>query len=825
MLINQVSYAQEFTKDTIYVNDDSMDEIITYKAKDSIYIDVKNQKVYLYNEAHLETSFVKMDAGYIEIDLAKNEIIATYLLDSLGNKSGKPFFSDGKEEITATSIRYNLNTKKGYIQKVLTQQDEIFLFMGTAKRQANEEIHFEKGRFTTCDLEDPHFHFQLSKAILIPEKRIVSGPMNLWIKGVPTFLGLPFIILPQQKEKLTGFIFPRFIPSSSFGFGFQDLGYYFPINDYVQTTFYGTLYSKGSFGLKNQTDYYKQYGFRGTLTLGFESFRSGFPKYNKQNNFQFIWVHGKESNSNPFWNFSSSVNFNSINNSQFNLDPTNNQYLNNSFNSDIRLDRSFGSLPIRSGVKISTRQSTVTKNIELVSPIANFNMTQIYPFKKLFKSSRGYRQFFTRFGVTYDFEGKNTSTFADTLLQQARFTNIQSQFKNGVSQRITMKSTAGIFKNTLKLNPSLNYSNNFNFQTSEKYLDTNNTFQTRLLNVSGMSQQVSLNANATTVLYSYYKFIGKRKSLLRHVLTPSLGYSYQPNINENKSYINPTTGQRVEYSPFELSVYQNLNTRDASLITFGMNNTLELKQKSDKDTVTGFKKTKLLDNFSITGNYDLLKDSMNLSDLNLSLRVSPSEYLNFVATGQFSPYDYIDSTGAKTKDYAINSRGTLGRFLNATFNTNLIIASKESRKKLQNTQEVMSKEWNADYQQFILRPDQLISFDIPWKVNVAHVYSITTNQNRSLFNTNKKNAVQTLSANGDVSFTKRWKLSGNSSFDIATAKITYTQLNLIRDLHCWTLSFNWTPIAQVKFFSFQMNAKSSLFKDAKIRFQKPPFFL
>ncbi|MBU2020431.1 MAG: hypothetical protein KJ941_12355 [Bacteroidetes bacterium] len=825
MLINQVSYAQELPKDTLYINDESIDEIITYKAKDSIYIDVKNQIVYLYNEAHLETSFVKMDAGFIKIDLNNNEITATYLIDSTGNKVGKPFFSDGNEEITATSIRYNLNSKKGYIKDVQTQQDEIYLYMGVAKRQANEEIHFKQGRFTTCDLDDPHFHFQLSKAVLIPEKRIVSGPMNLWIKGVPTFLGLPFVILPQQKEKLTGFIFPRFIPSSNFGFGFQDLGYYLPINDYIQTTFYGTLYSKGSFGFKNQTDYYKQYGFRGSITFGFESFRSGFPTNNKQNNFKFLWVHGKESNSNPFWNFSSNVNFNSINNSQFNLDPVNNQYLNNSFNSDIRLDRSFGALPIRSGIKISTRQSTVTKNIELVSPIANFNMTQVYPFKNLFKSSRGYRQIFTRFGVTYDFEGKNTSTFADTLLQQSRYNDIQSQFKNGISQRVTMKTTAGVFKNTLKINPSLNYSNNYNFQTSEKFLDTSNVVQSRVINTPGMSQQVSLNANATTVLYSYYRFVGKGKSLLRHVLTPSLGYSYQPNINVNKTFINPLTNETITYSPFESSVYQSFNTRDASLITFGMNNTLELKRKSDKDTLTGFKKTKLLDNFSISGNYDLLKDSMNLSDLNLSLRISPASFLNFVSTGQFSPYDFNDSTGAKTKDYSINSRGTLGRFLNVAFNTNLIIASKESRQKLQNTQEVLSKDWNADYQQFILRPDQYISFDIPWKLNIAHVYSVTTNEFRSEFNPEKQIAVQTLSFNGDVSFTKRWKLSGNSSFDIETAKITYTQLNLIRDLHCWTLSFNWTPIAQVKFFSFQMNAKSSLFQDAKLRFQKPPFFL
>lgn len=816
-------FAQTTAKDTLYVNDEGVEDIITYKSADSIYVDIKNNKVHMYSNARIETPMVKMDAGYILIDLDKNEILATYLIDSLGNKAGQPHFTDGTEDITASSIRYNLDTQKGYIQDVMTKQDENYLYMGVAKRQTNEEIHFKQGRFTTCDLEEPHFHFQLSKAVLVPEKRIVSGPMNLWIKGVPTFLGLPFIIIPQQKDKLTGFIFPRVVPSSNYGFGFQDLGYYLPINDYIQTTFFGTLYSRGSFGLKNQTDYYKQYGFRGSITLGFESFRSGFPTNNTQNNFQFLWTHTQERNSNPNWNFSSNVNFNSINNSQINLDPTYNQYLNNSFNSDIRLDRTFGRLPIRAGMKMSTRQSTVTKNIELISPVANFNMTQVYPFRKLFKRSSGYRQFFTRFGVTYDFEGKNTSTFADTLLQQGRFVDIQNQFKNGISQRVAMKTTVGILKNMVKINPSLNYGNYYNFQTIEKYLDTNGVAQNRLVNKPMMSQQLSFNANLTTVLYSYYRFIGKRQTKLRHVLTPSLGYSYQPNLNPENTYIN-SVNQDVIYSPFERSVYTNYSTRTAGLITFGMNNTLELKQKSDKDTITGFRKIKLLDNFSVTGNYDLLKDSMNLSDLNTSLRISPTQFLNFVSTGQFSPYDWVDSTGAKTKEYAIQSSGRLGRFTTVSFNTNLVLTNRKGRKKLAETKEKLDESWNADYNYFALHPEQLVSFDIPWKLTVSHVYSVTANQNISVLNNSRYNQVQTLGFNGDVSFTKRWKLSGNANLDIKTQQVTYTQLALVRDMHCWTLSFNWTPIAQVQFFSFQMNAKSTLFQDAKLRFQKPPFF-
>jgi len=116
---------------------------------------------------------------------------------------------------------------------------------------------FLRGRFTTCDLPEPHYHFQLSKAIMVPEKRIVTGPMNLWIMGVPTPIGLPFAVIPQIEEKSKGIIFPEIVPTSVYGFGFQDLGYYLPINDRFQTTFYGSLYSRGSFGFKNFSEYKK----------------------------------------------------------------------------------------------------------------------------------------------------------------------------------------------------------------------------------------------------------------------------------------------------------------------------------------------------------------------------------------------------------------------------------------------------------------------------------------------------------------------------------------------------------------------------------------
>lgn len=823
---------KKLIKDTLYVVDRSFEEIVDYTSADSIFMDVRNKKVHLYRNAKIVYGDITMKAGYIVYDFEKNEVLTTWLIDSLGKKEGKPEFDDGVEKMTASSIRYNFDTKKGYIKDVTTQQEENYLYMEVAKRQANEDIHFLKGKFSTCDLEEPHYHFQLSKAILIPEKRIVSGPMNLWVKGVPTFIALPFMIIPQQKDRLSGFIFPQIIPSSNYGFGFEKLGYYIPINDKLQTTVYGSLYSRGSFGITNVTDYYSKYKYKGNFTLGYDRFLNGFPSKKAKTNIEILWNHQKDAKSNPTLQFRSNVNFYSINNPQFNLDPLNNQYLNNTFNSDISVDKSFANLPLRTGIKLTARQSTVNKTIELNSPTLNLNLTQIFPLKKLVSGSNGWRQAIARFGVTYDMEGKNQSIFADSLLQKLKIAQIGQGFKNGISQRATAKTTVGFFKNTLKINPSMTYRNDYNFQTIEKFNDSIDTtsvvqhfIRTDLLKDAGMAQFFNLSINATTVLYSYFKVAGKNKTLLRHVFTPSLSYTFIPSLNKNSSLQVTNVNKPLDYSRFEQSVYNSSTVNDQRVIIFSMNNTLELKQKSKKDTVTGFRKIKLIDNFSISGQYDQLKDTMNLSNINWNIRISPIQILSFQASGIYSPYNWIDSTGTTVKEFAWNERGKLGRTTNSNFATSLTLISKENRAKLADAKEKIEENWNSDYQYFLLHPEQMVSFEIPWKATISHNFTWNLNEFRNSQNRDRASIVQTIRIDGDISFTKRWKLSGNSSFDFETAKITYTQLALVRDMHCWQLSFNWTPIAQVKFFSFQMNAKASLFQDAKIRFQKPPFQL
>lgn len=814
-------------KDTISIIDTNITEVILYSSNDSIYNDLSERKVHLYGNAKVEMGDIKLTAGYILIDLNANEIQASFRYDKDSNKLEFPNFTDGQEAITCLRMRYNTKTEKGYIEELALKQDELYFHMGEAKKYPNDEIHLKKGRLTTCDLDDPHYHFLLSKAVMVPDKRIVTGPINLWVKGIPTPLGLPFAIIPQQKERTHGLLFPEFIPISQYGFGLQNLGYYFPINDRLQTSAYINLYSRGSWGLRNDLDYSRRYAFSGRLSVGAQQFRQGFPYNNSQNKVSIVWTHRKEAKSNPLWAFSSNVNFISDNNTKNNLDPINPQYFNNSFNSDINLNRTFPGKPITMGMKISLRQNSIAKNISLTSPIFNANITRVFPFKNIVKNpKKEWQKTLARIGLSYSMESQNKSTFSDSLLTNFDFQGIGNEFMNGVNQAVIMQTTTGFFKNAVKITPSLTYGNKINFQQIEKkYNPLINGTQVDTITKTGMANEFSMNINLTTVLYSYYRFIGKNKPLLRHLMTPSIGYRFVPLINPLMTANAGANQSLISYSSYERSIYNVGNSSKSSFLTFGINNSLELKVKSQKDTLTGYQKIRLIDQFSITGNYDFNKDSMNLSNIQLNLRVSPFSWLNFVANAGFSPYAWNTSSGKTIGTYAIKTGQSLGRFLSNNFTSTLTFATRKSREIIEDTKETIKTNWNSDFNQFSLHPEQVIYFNIPWKVNLSHVYSINANTSKTVINNNDYSFVQTLVLNGDISFTKRWNMASNINFDIQSKQLTNINFSLNRNLHCWALSFYWTPIGGNKSFLLSIRNTSSIFRDAKIEVRKPPSFL
>lgn len=120
-------------QDTLYVNGESLNEVITYKASQKIVHDVKMKRIYLYGNAAVQSEGFSIKAGYILIDIDSSIVEASYRLDSTNAKIEFPELTEGTETIRCETIRMNYKTQKAYIKALAIKQDEFYFRMEQPK--------------------------------------------------------------------------------------------------------------------------------------------------------------------------------------------------------------------------------------------------------------------------------------------------------------------------------------------------------------------------------------------------------------------------------------------------------------------------------------------------------------------------------------------------------------------------------------------------------------------------------------------------------------------------------------------------------------------
>ena len=193
-------------KDSLIANNKnsnfSFEDEIIKDAKDSINIDLKNKKIFLYGNAKILYKDIKIEAGFIEIDWNTNLITAKPKLDTLGKKIQIPFFKEGEESFNAEEIKYNLKSKKGIIKQIKAKEGEGFILGDKVKKTENDILYLKNGDFTTCDHDKPHFSIRSKKIKVIPGEKIITGPAYLRLFNFPTPLALPFGYFPNNQKRV-----------------------------------------------------------------------------------------------------------------------------------------------------------------------------------------------------------------------------------------------------------------------------------------------------------------------------------------------------------------------------------------------------------------------------------------------------------------------------------------------------------------------------------------------------------------------------------------------------------------------------------------------
>ena len=212
--------------------------------------------MYLYNEAQVYYEDMEITAGVIVIDYTKDLVYAGRNKGFFRVYTQRPVFKQGANVIEPDSIVFNTETEKALIYNSQTEQEQGRIITEVTKRVNDSVYYFKNAKFTTSEnLEDPEYYFLIRKGKLVPNKKVVTGPTNLFIYDVPTPIGLPFAFFPLTKTVLLVIIFPSFGEDGNRGYFLQNGGYYFAISDHVDLAVMGDYYTNGSYGLRLESKY------------------------------------------------------------------------------------------------------------------------------------------------------------------------------------------------------------------------------------------------------------------------------------------------------------------------------------------------------------------------------------------------------------------------------------------------------------------------------------------------------------------------------------------------------------------------------------------
>lgn len=806
-----------------------LDAVVERNARDSIVQDIINRKVYMYGEANIAYEDIKLKAAYIEIDFNTNQVYAHGIEDSTGKTIGAPEFTEGNQTFKAKEMTYNFDTKEGIISKVITEDDAGFLHGQKVKKLEDNSINVYKGQYTTCNLEEhPHFAFKFNKSKVIPDSKIVTGPAYMEIEGMPTPLGVPFGFFPNKMGQKSGILIPTYGESNNRGFYFENGGYYFAISDYMDFQITGDIYTRGSWAVKPRLRYSKRYKYSGSFDGGYAinvTGTKGAPDYSKSRDFRVKWTHRQDPKARPRSTFTANVNIVSSNFVKYNVVDVN-DYLSNEFQSSVAYQTNWANKYFLT-LNASHRQNTKTHAVQVTLPELTFTANRFYPLKR----ESGKKRFYEDLAISYSMNAKNTINTIDSLIFEPGV--LSSQLQNGMVHKIPVTLPMKVLK-YFNLSTSANFTDRMYSQSYRKYWVEDTLFSgsdtivgyEKKDTISGFknSFDFNLSANLTTKVYGMLKFRKGPLRAIRHVFTPSIGVSYTPDFgSENWGYYDSyidTTGQAVYYSTFEGAVYGSPPGEKSGRLNFSFGNNLEIKVPSRKDTINGTKKIVLIDNLTFSGNYDFAKDSMNLSYLNVSGRTKIWKNMNVQYSSRWDPYA-LNADGDRTKEYEWDINRRLYRLDNTSWNLgiSLRLADKDFKKKEKKDAKGHATEDEID--EINANPDSYVDWNIPWSLNVS--YNFTYTNNLTYINYVKqpeKTIVQTLSFNGQINITPKWKVSVRSGWDFTSNELSYTSINIYRDLHCWEMRFNWIPIGTRQSWNFSINVKSSILQDLKLNKKK-----
>ena len=855
----------------------ALDARVEYTSKDSMVMTGKGV-AFMYGSGELKYKTMGLTADYIRVSLDSSTLYASGVLDTIEDEwVGLPVFKEGNDSYESNEITYNLKTQKGIIRHVVTEQGEGYVIADKTKKTDGDLLMMQGGKYTTCDDHDhPHFYLRMTKAKVKPGNFIATGPAYLVVGEVPLPLAIPFGFFPFTNQYSSGLIMPNFGDDYTRGMYLSGLGYYFAVNDYFDVELTGDIYTRGTWAVYAASRYIKRYKFRGNVSINYRWDVTGekdMPDYNVAKNLSVQWTHTQDSKANPYNNFSASVNFKTSGYNRSNINSYYNVQANaeNTTSSTVNYTQRFPDSPWSISANMSITQRTKDSTLQVSLPNITVSMSRIYPFKR--KQRVGKEKWYEKISLQYNGNFYNSITCKEDYFFKSNFVK---DWQNGFKHSLSSSASFMLFK-YISITPSVSVNDRMFFQRVDQHWDEEN-YEVKKDTVMGFYNVYDFNASVSlsTKLYGFYipyrKWFGDKVDRFRHVMTPSLSFTYRPDFGD------PMWAKR--YGGFYGTYDKMVTTRDAAgnlvpkldenglpifeevvysrfretpgrgssaSLSFSLGNNLEMKLRNDKDT-TGkepYKVYSIIDNFSIGGGYNFIADSMNWQNFSVNLRIKiPKVNYTINLSGQFDPYMY--TTTASGQHVRCNelywNHGRFPHFLGTstsfsyTFNNDVVKRWFNRDKKHDsedNSFEEMEEPSLDPLTGEIIEPEQpkkqkrdkdankatddgYLFANIPWSLSVSYSLRYGAgaewDEKRNYY---KMEFRHNLSFSASIGLGSGWKASTSLSYDVNAKKLAYSSINVSRDLHCWSMSASFVPFGPYKSYTFHIGVNASMLKDLK----------
>ena len=705
-------------------------------AKDSIITEFTGgeRKVYYYGGATVTYQDMQLTADYIEYDMKTNTVFARGRYDEAsGEWVGQPEMTQGKSTYKMEELRYNFDTRKSFITNMITQESEGLLQGEKIKMMPDQSVNMQKGMYTVCDLEHPHYYMKLSMAKVVtkPSQKTVFGPAYPVIADVPIPIGLPFGFVPSKPTRATGLLMPTFGEEVARGFFVKDAGMYFVLGEYFDLSLTGSYFTLGSYAVDINSRYRVNYKFNGSFSLTYSNDQTGekgSADFYQSKNFGLKWSHSQDPKAHPGTSFTASVNFSSPSNSKYNSRSVD-EALQNQVSSSVSYSRNWnGKMSL--SVNALHNQNSRDSSYSFTLPNVTFSVTRFYPFKQ--KNRVGKEKAYEKISFGYSTSFQNRLNFkmrdmqdyvynGDGSFQVDPVTGVRvkefgdslgvkalDRLMNGMGHNFQIGLPNFTLLKYLNFTPSVTYGMNWMFNAGRQYLedeydqDGNPIMVTgeggqlvhaqrvvsdpgRAFNTFGVTQTYSGAMSMSTRIYGMFNF-GKHRRIqaVRHVITPSISMSFSPEKGKAFNGWRTLEGyydKRGTYhpeTPYNIYTVQGHHNSvsppgrgKTGSMSVSIGNNLEAKVRDLRDTTgSGSKKVKILDQLNLNGSYNFLADSLKMSNIGVSASTNLFNKINLSGNLNFDPYA-VNEYGQRINKYNILVKGVPLRLTNASLSASI----------------------------------------------------------------------------------------------------------------------------------------------------------